>query len=163
MFSIDPPTKIVYSLAVPQNTIELAYGDAPFNVQTTVHSFHMQARLCTKSFKLGMSSTWTKTSRCTQVGFQRGRRTKSQTANIHWIMEKAREFQKKSTSPSLTIWITTNWKMIKEIGVPDDLPSPEKTVCASRSNVTETGMKQWTGSKLRKGAQDYIVSCLTYT
>ena len=161
MFSIDPPTKIVYSLAVPQNTIELAYGDAPFNVQTTIHSFHMQARLCAKSFKLG--STSTKTSRCTQVGFQRGRGTKSQTANIQWIMEKAREFQKKSTSPSLTIWITTNWKILKEIAIPDDLLSPEKTVFGSRSNVTETGMKQWTGSKLRKGVQDYIVTCLTYT
>ena len=159
MFSIDPPTKIVYSLAGPQNTIELAYGDAPFNVQTTIHSFHMQARLCAKSFKLG--STSTKTSRCTQVGFQRGRGTKSQTANIHWIMEKAREFQKKSTSPSLTIWITTNWKILKEIAIPDDLLSPEKTVFGSRSN--ETGMKQWTGSKLRKGVQDYIVTCLTYT
>ena len=27
-------------------------------------------------------------------GFQRGRRTRDQIANIHWIMEKAREFQK---------------------------------------------------------------------
>ena len=29
-----------------------------------------------------------------QVGFRQGRRTRDQIANIHWIMEKAREFQK---------------------------------------------------------------------
>ena len=30
-----------------------------------------------------------------QVGFRKGRRTRDQVANIHWIMEKAREFQEK--------------------------------------------------------------------
>ena len=50
-----------------------------------------------------------------QAGFRKGRGTKNQVANIHWIIEKAREFQKKtSTSASLTmlkpltVWITTN-------------------------------------------------------
>ena len=30
-----------------------------------------------------------------QAGFRKGRGTRDQIANIHWIMEKAREFQKK--------------------------------------------------------------------
>ena len=48
-----------------------------------------------------------------QAGFRKGREVRDQTANIHWIMEKAREFQKTSTSASLsmqkpmTMWITT--------------------------------------------------------
>jgi len=39
-----------------------------------------------------------------EAGFKKGRGTTNQIANIHWIMEKAREFQKKkkSTSASLT-------------------------------------------------------------
>ena len=39
----------------------------PKNVQITIqlHSFHMLARLCSKSFKLGFSSMWTKNFRCT--------------------------------------------------------------------------------------------------
>ena len=38
-----------------------------------------------------------------QAGFRKDRGTRNQTANIHWITEKAREFQKKtSTSASLT-------------------------------------------------------------
>ena len=48
-----------------------------------------------------------------QDGFRKGRGTRDQIANIHRIIEKAREFQKKSTSALLTtpkswtMWITT--------------------------------------------------------
>ena len=49
-----------------------------------------------------------------QVGFRKGRGTRDQIANIRWIMEKAREFQKTSISAlltmpkPLTVWITIN-------------------------------------------------------
>ena len=50
-----------------------------------------------------------------QAGFRKGRRTRDQIANIHWIIKKAREFQKKTsisallTMPKpLTVWITIN-------------------------------------------------------
>ena len=49
-----------------------------------------------------------------QAGFRKGRGTRDQIANIHWIMEKAREFQKTSisalwTMPNLlTVWFTIN-------------------------------------------------------
>ena len=49
-----------------------------------------------------------------QAGFRKGRGTRDQIANICWIMEKAREFQKTSTSAllimpkPLTAWITIN-------------------------------------------------------
>ena len=36
-----------------------------------------------------------------QAGFRKGRGSRDQIANIHWIMEKAREFQKTSTSALL--------------------------------------------------------------
>ena len=47
------------------------------------------------------------------AGFRKGRGTKDQIANIRWIIEKVREFQKTSTSAllnmpkPLTVWITT--------------------------------------------------------
>ena len=62
---------------------------------------------------------------------RKGRETRDQIANICWIIEKAREFQKrkkqtkkktKKNPPSLTtlrsfnVWITTNRKILKEIG-----------------------------------------------
>ena len=50
-----------------------------------------------------------------QAGFRKGRGTRDQIANIHWIIEKAREFQKKICisallimPKSLAVWITTN-------------------------------------------------------
>ena len=49
-----------------------------------------------------------------QAGFRKGRGTRDQIANIFWIIKKAREFQKTSTSALLatpkllTVWITTN-------------------------------------------------------
>ena len=50
-----------------------------------------------------------------QAGFRKGRGTRDQIASIRWIMEKAREFQKKTsisallTMPKpLTVWITIN-------------------------------------------------------
>ena len=62
-----------------------------------------------------------------QAGFRKGKETRDQIANICWIMEKAREFQKNIyicllTIPKpLTVWITTNWKILKEMGIPDHL------------------------------------------
>ena len=48
-----------------------------------------------------------------QVGFRNGRGNRNQIANIHWIIKKAREFQKNiyfclTMLNSLTVWITTN-------------------------------------------------------
>ena len=56
-----------------------------------------------------------------QAGFRKDRGTRDQTDNIHWIIKKARKFQKTSTSALLTtpklltVWITTNWKILKEM------------------------------------------------
>ena len=76
-----------------------------------------------------------------QAGFRKVRASREQIANIHWIIKKAREFQKTSISALLTIpkplavWITINcgkfWKRWKyQITW---LP-PVKPICRSRSN-----------------------------
>ena len=64
-----------------------------------------------------------------QAGFRKGRGTRDQTANICWNFEKAREFQKKSTSAllttpkPLTVWITTNYgKFLKRWEYQTTLP-----------------------------------------
>ena len=49
-----------------------------------------------------------------QAGIRKGRRTRDQITNIYWIIEKAKELKKKSTSASLTmlkpftVWFTTD-------------------------------------------------------
>ena len=63
-----------------------------------------------------------------QTGLRKGRGTRGQISNLHWIMEKAREFQKKSTSASLTMlwpwtmWITTNCGKLKRWKYQTTLP-----------------------------------------
>ena len=53
-----------------------------------------------------------------QAGFRKGRGTRDQIANTHWIIEKAREFQKNiyfcfiDNTKVLTVWIKTNWKIL---------------------------------------------------
>ena len=63
-----------------------------------------------------------------QAGFQRGRGTRDQTANIHWIMEKAREFLKNIYFCFINyayafVRVDHNklWKILKEMEVPDHL------------------------------------------
>ena len=63
-------------------------------------SFHMLARLRSKVFQARLQQYVNQELPDVQPGFQRGRGTRDQIANNHWIIEKAREFT--STSASLT-------------------------------------------------------------
>ena len=63
-----------------------------------------------------------------QAGFRKGRGTRHQIANIHWIIEKAREFQKNSYFSFIDYakvfdYVDHNklWKILKETGIPDHL------------------------------------------
>ena len=77
-----------------------------------------------------------------QAGFRKGRGTRDQIANIHWIIEKAREFQKNIWNICLIDYtkafdcVDHNklWKILKEMGLPGHLTSLMKSVCRSRSN-----------------------------
>ena len=56
-----------------------------------------------------------------QALFRKGRQTRDQIANIHWIIEKQKNSRKTSTSVMpklLTVWITTNWKILQEMEIP---------------------------------------------
>ena len=67
----------------------------PNNVQTTIQlcSFHMLARLCSKSFKARLQQNVNRELPDVQAGFRKLREARDQIANIHWIIEKSRKFQ----------------------------------------------------------------------
>ena len=74
-----------------------------------------------------------------QAECRKGRGTRDQIANIHWITEKAREFQKNIYSCFIDYdkafdCVDHNklWKILQVMGIPD-LP-PAKSVCRSKSN-----------------------------
>ena len=92
-----------------------------------------------------------------QADFRKGRRTRDQIANICWIIEKAREFQKniyfcfiEYTKAFDCVDHKKLWKILKRDGNsrPPYLPA-EKSVCRSRSKL-ELDMEQQTGSKSGK-------------
>ena len=75
-----------------------------------------------------------------QAGFRKGRGTRDQIANIRWIIEKAREFQKNIyLLKALTVWITINWKILKEMGIPDYLTCLLKNLYAGQEKTVRTG------------------------
>ena len=90
-----------------------------------------------------------------QAGFRKGRGTRDQIANIYWIIEKAREFQKNiyfcfieyAKALCVSQQIVDNSSRDGSIR-PPDLP-PEKSVCRSGSKL-ELDMEQQTGSKSGK-------------
>ena len=61
-----------------------------------------------------------------QAGFRKGRGPRDQIVNICWITKKSKRTPGKhltsvslTTLKSLTVWITTNCKILKEMGIPD--------------------------------------------
>ena len=101
-----------------------------------------------------------------QAGFRKGRETRDQIANICWIRKKQESSRKTSallTMPKpLTVWITINWKILKEMGIPDHLTCLLRNLHAGQEATvrTEHGTTHWL--QIGKGVyQDCILSpCL---
>ena len=97
-----------------------------------------------------------------QAGFRKGRGTRNQIANICWIMEKAREFQKNiyfcfiDYAKALDC-VDHNkvWKIMKEMGIPDYLTCLLRNLCAAQEAAvrTEHGTTDWfqIGKGVRQG------------
>ena len=143
----------------------------PKNVHTAIqlHSFHILARLRSKSFKLGFSNTWTKNFQMYSLGFKRGRGTRDQTVNICWTIEKAKDFQKNICFCFID-WakvfdcVDHNklWEILKEMGIPDHLTYLLWNLYASQEPTVRTGHGKMDWFKIGKGVwQGFILSpCL---
>ena len=91
-----------------------------------------------------------------QAGFRKGRGARDQVANIHWIIKKARAFQKniyfcfRLCQSSLTVWITTNCgKFFKRWEYQTTWPASWEICIQVKKQQLELDMEQ-TGSKLGK-------------
>ena len=92
-----------------------------------------------------------------QAGFRKGRGTRDQIANIHWIIEKAREFQKNIYFCFIDYakafdCVDHNklWNILKEMGIPDHLACLLRNFYAGQEATARTRHKQQTGSKSGK-------------
>ena len=92
-----------------------------------------------------------------QAGFRKGRGTRDEIANIHWIIEKAMSSRKTSTSALLTmpkfltVWITTNCgKFLKRWEYQTTWPASWEICMQVRKQQLELDAEQQTGSKSGK-------------
>ena len=89
-----------------------------------------------------------------QAGVRKGRGTRDPMANIRWIMEKAREFQKNIYFCFIDYakafdCVDHNklWIILQEMGIPDHLTCLWETYMQVRKQQLELDMEQQTGSK----------------
>ena len=106
-----------------------------------------------------------------QAGFRKGRETRDQIANIHWIIMKAREFGKNIylcffdyTKAFDCVDHRRLWKILQEMGIPQHLACLLRNLYSGQEEM-QLDMEQQTGSKLGK-EHIKVVSChpayLTY-
>ena len=98
-----------------------------------------------------------------QAGFRKGRGTRDQNANIHWVIEKARGFQKKNiyfcfidyAKDFDCVGHNKLWKVLKEMGIPDHFACLLRILYAGQETTVRTrhGTMGWfkTGKKVCQG------------
>ena len=94
-----------------------------------------------------------------QAGFRKGRGTRDQIANIRQIIGKASSSRKTCISAlltmpkPLTVWITINWKILKEMGIPDHLICLLRNLYAGQEATVRTGHRTTDWFQIRKGGR----------
>ena len=108
-----------------------------------------------------------------QAGFRKGRGTRDQSANIHGIMEKAREFQKNIYFCLIDYakafdCVDHNklWKILQEMGIPDHFTCLLRNLYAGQEATVRTGttVRPWNNrlvpNRKRSMSRLYIVTLL---
>ena len=104
-----------------------------------------------------------------QAGFRKGKAARDQIVNIHWIIEKAREFQKNIYFCFIdyakdfdSVDHSKLWKILKEMGIPDHLPCLLRNLYADQEATVRTGQGTTDWFQIGKGVcQGCILSpCL---
>ena len=95
-----------------------------------------------------------------QAGFRKGRGTRDQTANICWIIKKAREFQKNTYFCCLDyakafdcVDHNKPWKILKEMGIPDHLTCLLRNLYVGQETTVRTGHGTTNWFQIGKGVR----------
>ena len=137
----------------------------PSNVQITIqlHSFHMLARYCSKSFKLGFNSTRNKKVQMCKLDLKRQRNQKSNCQHL-LDHQKAREFQE-----NIYFWFIDYakafdcvdhnklWKILKEMGIPYHLTCLLRNLYAGQEATWNNGLVP---NRKQSTSRLYIVTLL---
>ena len=93
-----------------------------------------------------------------QGGFRKGRGTRNQIANMHWIIAKAREFQKNIYFCFIYATVDHNklWKILKDMGIPDHLTCLLRKLYAGQEVTVRTGHGTTDWFQIGKGVHQAV-------
>ena len=121
----------------------------PENAQTTaqLHSFHTLANWCSKLSKQTFQQYMNRELPDVQMELRKAREIRDQIANIHWITEEAREFQKKNIYFCFIDYAKTFdcaahnklWKILKVMGIPEHLTCLLRNLYVGQEATVRTG------------------------
>ena len=119
----------------------------PKNVHTTAqwHSSHKLTRSCPKFSKLGFNSTWTENFQMFKLDIEKAEKPEIKLPTSVGSSKEQESSRKTSFSALLTMpkpwtmWITINWKILQELGIPDHLTSPLRNLYAGQEATVRTG------------------------
>ena len=143
----------------------------PKNAQTTaqLHSSHTASKVMLKILQARLQQYMNRELPDVQAGFRKGKGTRDQIANICWIMEKAREFQKNIyfcfiDHAKAFDCVDDNklWKILQEMGIPDHLTCLLRNLYAGQEATVRIGHGTTDWFQIEKGVcQGCILSpCL---
>ena len=119
----------------------------PKNAQTTtqLHSSHTLAKWCSKFTKPGFSNTWTVNFQMFKLVLEKAEGPEIKLPTSAGSLKKQRVPEKTSISAlltmpkPLTVWITTNWKILQEMVIPDHLTCLLRNFYAGQEATVRTG------------------------
>ena len=118
----------------------------PKNAQTTaqLQSSHMLAKWCLKFSKPGFNNTWTVNFQTFKLVLEKAEEPEIKLPNPLDHQKSKRVPEKTSISAwltmpkPLTVWITINWKILKEVGIPDPLTCLLRNLYAGQGATVRT-------------------------
>ena len=141
----------------------------PKNAQTTTQLHSSHTLVMFKILQVRLQQYVNRELLDVQAGFRKGRGTRDQIANIHWMMEKAREFQKNiyfcfiDYAKAFDCVVHSKlWKILKKMGIQDHLTCLLRNLYAIQEATVRTGHGTTDWFQIGKGVcQGYILSlCL---
>ena len=124
----------------------------PKNAQTTTQLPSSHTQVMFKILQPRLQQYMNRELPDVQVGFRKGRGTRDQIVNIHWIIEKAREFQKNIYFCFIDYAKTFDygdrnkrWKILREMGTSDHLIGLLRNLYAGQEATVRMAMEQQIG------------------
>ena len=114
------------------------------------------SKVCSKFSKPGLNNTWTMNFQIFKLDLEKAEEPEIKLPTSIGSLKKQESSRKTSTSPLLTtlklltVWITANWKILKEMGIPDHFTCLLRNLYSGQEATLRTGHGKRTGSKLGK-------------